>query len=109
MHVVRRVAAVVVILVVVGAPWALAAQTYTDGHGRDHGQHVSRDGSVGLLDYLWGLVRGFGMKAGSQVVPLEACSNRDPFCGGEPLGGSQAQESDAGCGIDPLGHCSPGH
>lgn len=109
MRVLRRAAVFVVILVVVGAPWALAAQTYTDGHGRDHGQHVNRDSSVGLLDYLWGLLKHLGAKPGLKANPLNACPNGNPVCGGKPIDGAQTQDPEAGCTIDPLGVCSTWH
>jgi hypothetical protein len=109
MRVLRRAAVFVVLAMVVGATWGRAAQTHTDVHGRSHGRQVGRGSAVGLLDYLRGLLMGIGIKAGSQVGPLEACSTGDPFCGGEPLGGTQTQEGEEGCGIDPLGHCAPGH
>lgn len=109
MRVLRRAAVFVVLAMVVGAPWGMAAQTHTDVQGRFHGRHVGRGSTVGLLDYLRSLLTGFGIKAGSQVGPLEACPTWDLFCGGEPLGGPQTQNSESGCTIDPLGVCSPGH
>jgi hypothetical protein len=100
---VLRIAAVFVVLgMIIGAPWAAAAKPRQKAHTQLP-MSLSRN-VLTLVDYLKRLLASFG--TGDALNLAGICSPESPGCWAT---NGQVQNSEAGCGADPLGSCSPNH
>jgi hypothetical protein len=65
---------------------------------------------VHLFDALWRRIAGW-TKEGPGIDPLGTKEGPriDPLGSPSPSNGTQTQNVDSGCGIEPWGQCLPGH
>jgi hypothetical protein len=97
MRVLRRAAVLMVLLgLILGTPGIFAAPA----RPREHRPAKTAGWSaVQIFDALWSRIAGW-TKAGLGIDPLGNPS---------PSNGTPTQNVDAGCTIEPLGQCLPGH
>ncbi len=102
MRMLRRAVVIVVLGLILAAPWASAEPVFK----------VTR--SQSLLPSLWSFVARVWSAAGCWIDPLGRClagpqpPSADAGCGIDPLGCPAQISADEGCIIDPLGGCAPG-
>lgn len=100
MRVLRRAAVLMVLLgLSLGTPGIFAAPAHPRAH---HPAKTAAWNGGRLFEAVWHRVAENWLKAGLGSDPLGS-----PQAG--PTNGSQTQNVDAGCTIEPLGQCLPGH
>lgn len=98
MRVMRRAAVLMVLLgLSLGTPGIFAAKARSQA---PRPAKTAAWSGVQLFEAVWSRLGGVWMKAGLGIDPLGSPS---------PSNGSQTQNVDAGCEIDPLGRCASGH
>jgi hypothetical protein len=98
MRVLRRAAVLMVLLgLSLGTPGIFAAPARSQAHRP--AKTAIRSG-VSLFEALWRGIVGSWIKAGAGSDPLGSAGSSN---------GSQTQNTEEGCTIEPWGHCSPGH
>lgn len=99
MRVLRRAAVLMVLLgLSLGTPGIFAAPARSRTH---HPAKMAAWSGGRLFEAMWRGLAGW-IKSGPGIDPLGS-----PQAG--PTNGSQTQNIDAGCEIDPLGRCASGH
>jgi hypothetical protein len=99
MRVLRRAAVLMVLLgLSLGTPGIFAAKPRSEAV---RPAKAAAWNAAGLLEVVWGRIGGW-LKEGPRIDPLGS-----PQAGS--TNGAQPQGLDAGCTINPLGQCLPGH
>lgn len=103
MRILRSAVVLILLGLTLGAPWASAAASRPE---RPVQKRHAAQGGAELL--VWSFLARLGLVQGKTATPA-VCSAGDGGCTIDPLGGTQNQNTDEGCRIDPWGQCVLGH